>query len=159
MATTWMVSFDWEGFQSILKQPTFELASRLANQLRAKSIPYSTSTSDLPQGETDLADYLISLFASADWYSNKSVRECRTIDGVIDFLFDHESSLVPLNLSPLSDGISLEILSIATGRAEIDRTRMTAKSRQIFVNWISSAEEEECSELAELGSRPFRHGS
>lgn len=159
MAKVWMMSFDWDGLNDLLARPATELAGRLARRLRLKDVPYSTRAAALPQAESELVPILQMLLRTEDWYAGKSPREARALDGFIDYLFDHEKPPKSLKLKPLSDGVTFELLEIATGRGELDDDRNTSRSRDLYIKRVQPAPEDDGSELFALGSRPFRHPS
>jgi hypothetical protein len=157
MANVWMMSFDWDGLSAVLARPAAELAGRLARRRRRGEVPYSTQSSALPLAESDLVTFLQRLLAAKDWYAGKAPREARAIDGFVDYLFNHEGPLEPLQLRPLSDGVMFEILEIAKGHREVDDGRNTPRARDLYLRKAESPPETDVSELADLGSRPFRH--
>jgi hypothetical protein len=159
MASVWMMSFDWDGFNEYLARPAAELAGRLARRIRQEKVPYSTGSSELPRAKSELVPFLQKLIEAEDWYAGKSPREARTIDGFVDYLFHHERPLKPLGLKPLSDGVISEVLEIATGRGELDDDRNSPRERQLIIRRARPTPEDDASELSALGSRPFRHPS
>jgi hypothetical protein len=50
-----------------------------------------------------------------------------------------------------------EILQIARGTWELDDTRNTPRSRHFYLKKVEPPPETDLTELADLGSRPFRH--
>jgi hypothetical protein len=149
MPSVWMMSFDWNGLNEVLAPPAAELAGRLAR--------LEEDESGLPQDESELKRFLQTLLASEDWYAGKSPREARAVDAIIDDLFHHEPPPKRLNLKPLSDGVTWDILQIAKGAREPDDASNTAGSRQIYIKKVESPPEADLVELLDLGSRPFRH--
>jgi hypothetical protein len=157
MACVWMMSFDWDGLNEVLALPATELAGRLARWREGDSVPLGAADSDLPRDVSGLTHFLQALLAAEDGYVGKSPREARAIDGIINDLFHHRPPLRPLKLKPLSDGVVWEILEIAKGARELDVTRNTPRSKYIYLKKVETPPETDLTELADLGSRPFRH--
>jgi hypothetical protein len=159
MPHVWMMSFDWDGFNKLIARPSAALVSRLVRQIRSRA-GREHWVSVLPHDEAELAAYLKRLLPAEDWYVGKSPAEANAIDRIVNDIFDDQIPLKPMKLEPLCNGgVTQEVFEIATGRAVLDDSRDTPRSRVIYFRRVKPTSEGDASELGALGARPFRHGS
>jgi hypothetical protein len=159
MPHVWMMSFDWDGFNKLIARPSSTLVSRLVRHIRSRA-GREQWVSVLPRDEAELAAYLKRLLPAEDWYVGKSPAEANAIDRIVNDIFDYQIPLKPMKLEPLCNGgVTQEVFEIATGRAVLDDSRDTPRSRDIYIRRVKPTSEGDASELGALGARPFRHGS
>jgi hypothetical protein len=153
-----MSSFDWDGFNEVVAQPSAELVRRLARWLQRWEAPPVVPFSALPQAEANLIAFIRTLLAADDWYAGRPLLEACAIDRIVDTLF---VQLRPrrMKLKPLSDGVSWEVLNLATGAFVLDDGRNEPRNRSIFIKRAETSPWDEPPELAAVGCRPLRHRS
>lgn len=158
MAHVWMMSFHWEGFETLVAPPATELAQRIVRSVKNWHDLPEYMSSHLPTGDSDLVSHFAGLFAAQNWYDGKSYNESSLMDYLVDCVFDR-SGPKALKLKPLGKegGILLECLELATGRAEVDVSRR--KRRNDFYIKATGRENRDVPELLSLGCRPHRHRS
>lgn len=157
MASIWMNSFDWDGFNRLVARPPDDLARRLARQVLGLGERSGTEFSAFPRIEADLIAALKALLPADDWYGGKTPAESRAVDGIVTLLF---VQLRPrrIRIEPLSDGVSWEVYSLATGEFVLDDNRNEPRNRSVFIKRVETPWDES-TELAALGCRPIRHPS
>jgi hypothetical protein len=152
-----MSSFDWDRFDRLVARPPDDLIRRLARHVLRSVQPISTGSSAFPRAEADLIAALGALLPADDWYGGKTPAEARIVDEIAVELF-LRTKPNPMRIQPLSDGVSFDVVGIATGEFVLDDARNEPRNRSACIT-RSETPWDESTELAALGCRPVRYPS